>query len=63
MRKESVWVAGVDGCKSGWFVVLWQPETKALRWRIVEETAALFTLAEQPAVIVVDMVLGLPTEA
>jgi len=63
MRKESVWVAGVDGSKSGWFVVLWQPDTHAVRWRVVEDTADLFALAEQPEVIVIDMVLGLPSEA
>ncbi|MEM6646199.1 MAG: DUF429 domain-containing protein [Bacteroidota bacterium] len=63
MRKESVWVAGADGCKSGWFVVLWQPDTNAVRWRVVESTADLFSLAERPVIIVIDMVLGLPTAA
>ncbi|GAB5521877.1 MAG: DUF429 domain-containing protein [Rhodothermales bacterium] len=63
MRKDSTWLAGVDGCKSGWFVVLWEPTNQVVRWRVVEQTTDLFDLPEQPAALVIDMVIGLPEQA
>ncbi len=54
------WVAGADGCKGGWFVVLWQPATARVRRRIVPGTDALFGLPERPVRLGLDMVIGLP---
>jgi predicted RNase H-like nuclease len=54
------WVAGADGCKGGWFVVLWQPATARVRRRVVPGTDALFDLPERPARLGLDMVIGLP---
>lgn len=59
MEKQT-WVAGVDGCRAGWFVMLHAPETGAVRCRRVEGVEALFALPEAPAVIGIDVIIGLP---
>ena len=58
-----VWVAGADGYRDGWAVVLYQPATGTIRCRTVEDVDALFALPEAPAVLGVDMVIGLPDRA
>lgn len=57
------WVAGADACPAGWIVVLEHTGTGAHRHRIVEHTADLLRLPEQPACIGIDMIIGLPAEA
>lgn len=58
------WVAGVDGCRGGWFVVLCSfAPGKAAPARIssllCRNFAAVLALPEQPAAIAVDMPIGL----
>ncbi len=57
------WVAGADGYRDGWVVVLWQMETSTVRRRTVETFEALLALPESPAMLGVDVVIGLPEEA
>jgi|GEM_PF-127860 len=57
------WVAGADGCRDGWVVVLRQPDTGHTRCRLVDGVDALIGLPETPAVLGVDMVIGLPDRA
>lgn len=52
-----MWVAGVDGCRNGWCVVLAGDE---LRSRVVATFAEVLALPEQPSVIAIDMPIGLP---
>jgi predicted RNase H-like nuclease len=52
------WLAGVDGCPSGWMVALLRGDE--LRLRVVPRFADVLAAAEQPAVVAVDMPLGLP---
>lgn len=59
----SDWVAGADGIRNGWLVVLWHPETETIRVRTVDAVDALFDLPEAPAVLGVDMVIGCPNRA
>jgi predicted RNase H-like nuclease len=54
------WVGGADGYREGWAVALWQPATGTWRWRVIEDTAALFDLPEAPAQLALDMIVGLP---
>jgi predicted RNase H-like nuclease len=54
------WVAGADGCKAGWMVVLWRPATGEVRRRVVPSTEAVLALPEAPARLGLDMVIGLP---
>ncbi|PSQ96197.1 MAG: DUF429 domain-containing protein, partial [Bacteroidetes bacterium SW_7_64_58] len=57
------WVGGVDGFRDGWVVVLHQPTTDTTRCCTVDGVDALFDLTEAPAVLGVDMVIGLPDRA
>ena len=57
------WVAGVDGFKSQWCVVLLNIDTKELRVRVVPSFAGLLSLIEGPAVVAVDIPIGLPEYA
>ena len=52
------WLAGVDGCRAGWIVAL--TDGCAFRLRVVARFADLLVLPEQPAVIAVDIPIGLP---
>ena len=55
------WVAGADGFRGGWIVVL--ERAGVYRARRVETASALLALPEQPLVIALDMVIGLPDVA
>jgi len=57
------WVAGADGYRNGWVVVLRQPATETVRVRTVDGVTGLFDLSEAPTVLGVDMVIGCPDEA
>lgn len=58
------WVAGVDGCPGGWLAVLKSvDEPTKVRWRILDGFAAVLALREQPALIAVDIPIGLADRA
>jgi predicted RNase H-like nuclease len=57
------WVAGADGFRDGWVVVLHNGESGAVRVRTVADVQALFDLPERPVVIGIDVVIGLPDRA
>lgn len=52
-------VAGVDGCAAGWMVALLGPQDGDLRLAVVPRFADLFAPLS-PAVVAVDMPIGLP---
>ena len=54
------WVAGVDGFKSEWCLVLWHLGSGELRSRIVPSFSLLLALPERPSVLCVDIPIGLP---
>jgi len=58
-----MWVAGVDSCRAGWYVVLWETELHQEKGYLISTIAELVTLAEQPEVVGVDMVIGVPEVA
>jgi predicted RNase H-like nuclease len=58
-----MWTAGADGCKGGWVVALCCVENGAVRARIVPSARALLALPERPAVLGVDLPIGLPERA
>ena len=60
---SDVWLAGVDGCPGGWLVAFVRPTGGDARLRIVPRFADLLTEPERPAVIAVDMPIGLPARA
>ena len=54
------WLAGVDGCPTGWMVALVRPHGEEVRLRVVPAFAPIASAPEAPAVIAVDMPIGLP---
>ena len=62
MSKNSaqVWLAGVDGCTGGWIATFVRPEGGEARVRIVPRFTDVLSAPEQPAIVAVDMPVGLP---
>ncbi len=60
MSAREPWLAGVDGCPIGWVVALVRPAGAEVRVRIVPRFADIAGAAEQPAVIAIDVPIGLP---
>ncbi len=61
--KHDGWVAGVDGCRGGWFVWLRHATTRELRHRLCPTFADVVALPERPLIVAVDMPIGLPDDA
>lgn len=59
-NQDAAWVAGADGCRTGWFVVLRHVRSGAVRCRTVASFEALLDLPEAPRRIGVDIIIGLP---
>jgi predicted RNase H-like nuclease len=57
---KEVWLAGVDGCRAGWVAALVQPAGPKVRARVVARFAEIVAAPEQPAIIAVDVPIGLP---
>jgi predicted RNase H-like nuclease len=57
---DDVWLAGIDGCAAGWLAAFVRPDGGEARVRIVARFADVVTAPEQPAVIAVDIPIGLP---
>ncbi|HXW25620.1 MAG TPA: DUF429 domain-containing protein [Xanthobacteraceae bacterium] len=60
MNTGDVWVAGADGCRAGWMVAFVRAAGGEVRTRIVPHFAAIASAPEAPAVVAVDMPIGLP---
>ena len=57
---SDIWLVGVDGCRAGWIVAFVRPAGGEVRLRIVPRFADVLASREAPAVIAVDMPIGLP---
>jgi predicted RNase H-like nuclease len=56
-----MWVAGVDGCRTGWIAVLMRADDQhAHRIATAPTLAGIVDGPEQPTVVAVDMPIGLP---
>lgn len=54
-------VAGVDGCKGGWIAAIWDLSGKAApEFRVVPSLQALLGAPDAPALLAIDMPIGLP---
>ena len=53
------WIAGVDGCKSGWVAALRDLESGELACHVVEGVADLLDGRFQPALVAIDIPIGL----
>ena len=54
------WLAGVDGCPSGWVVAFVRADLSEARLRLVPRFIEVATAPEAPAVIAIDIPIGLP---
>lgn len=52
-------VAGVDGCKGGWFAVLWNAESGSMNGRVLPDFAGVLEFAASACAVGVDMPIGL----
>jgi predicted RNase H-like nuclease len=57
---QDIWLAGADGCPGGWIVAFVRPGGHDARLRIVPRFADVLAAPERPAVVAVDMPVGLP---
>jgi predicted RNase H-like nuclease len=60
---SDIWLAGVDGCPGGWIAAFVRPQGGEARVRIFGAFAELVAAPETPAIIAVDMPIGLPDRA
>jgi len=63
MRERDIWLAGVDGCPSGWVVAFARADLSEVRVRLVARFIDVPAAAEAPAVIAIDVPIGLPERA
>jgi len=54
------WVAGVDGCRGGWIAAFAAAEGGPVRVRVLARFADVVTAPERPAIVAVDIPVGLP---
>lgn len=57
---KDVWLAGADGYRGGWVVALVRPSGDEVQVRVVPRFGELLYATEKPAVIAVDIPIGLP---
>ncbi|HYS47739.1 MAG TPA: DUF429 domain-containing protein [Xanthobacteraceae bacterium] len=60
MSAREPWLAGVDGCPTGWVVALVRPAGAEVRVRIVPRFADIARAEEAPAAVAIDVPIGLP---
>ena len=61
--QEDAWLAGVDGCAGGWIVAFVRARDNEVRLRIERRFADILSGPERPAIVAVDMPIGLPERA
>jgi predicted RNase H-like nuclease len=57
------WLAGVDGCRGGWIAAFVRGDGGAREPRVFARFADVLAAPEQPAIVAVDMPIGLPERA
>ena len=60
---DGTWLAGVDGCRAGWIVAFVRPSGEAVPPRVFAQFKDVLAAPETPAVIAVDIPIGLPERA
>jgi predicted RNase H-like nuclease len=58
--KLDLWLVGADGCRSGWVVAFVRADGDEIMLRIVPRFADVLAAPEAPALIAVDIPIGLP---
>jgi predicted RNase H-like nuclease len=60
---DDLWLAGIDGCPCGWVAAFVRADLRAVRVRVVPHFADVLAAPEAPAIVAVDMPIGLPERA
>jgi predicted RNase H-like nuclease len=60
---DGIWLAGVDGCAGGWLAAFVRPGGDEVRLRMVARFADVLVALEAPAIVAVDIPIGLPERA
>jgi predicted RNase H-like nuclease len=60
---HETWLAGIDGCPSGWIVALARADLSEVRVRLMPRFIDVAAAPEAPAVITIDIPIGLPERA
>ncbi len=60
---REIWLAGIDGCPSGWIVAFARADLSEVRVRLMPRFIDVPTAPEAPAVIAIDIPIGLPERA
>jgi predicted RNase H-like nuclease len=63
ISKQEIWLAGIDGCPAGWIVAFARADLSEVRVRLVPRFIDVPTAPEAPAVIAIDVPIGLPERA
>ncbi|MGE0562944.1 MAG: DUF429 domain-containing protein [Pseudolabrys sp.] len=62
-RTDNCWLAGIDGCRAGWLAVFVRPEGDDGTVLVCPRFADIAADPRTPAIIAVDMPIGLPERA
>jgi predicted RNase H-like nuclease len=57
---DDIWLAGVDGCPGGWFAAFVRPSGGEAVLGMFARFADVLAAAQRPAIVAVDMPIGLP---
>lgn len=57
------WLVGVDGCRAGWLAAFVRPSEGEIRIRVCAAFTDIVDAPEAPAIIAIDMPIGLPERA
>lgn len=60
MSAAEPWLAGVDGCRTGWIAAFVRPGGEEIRIRTAARFLDVLTAPEAPAIVAVDIPIGLP---
>src|SRR5262245_57964466 len=60
MNKSDIWLAGVDGCPSGWVAAFVRADLREARVRLMPRFIDVPAAPEAPAIIAIDIPIGLP---
>jgi predicted RNase H-like nuclease len=60
---KDIWLAGVDGCPGGWIVAFGRPNGEVKPPCVIERFSDIVTAEERPAIIAIDVPIGLPKQS
>ena len=60
---NDVWLAGVDGCRTGWIAAFVRPTGEEGAIAVYPHFADVLTAAQAPRVAAIDVPIGLPERA